>query len=418
MMQKTLLAISGIFTLFSACHNDKPGILYPKEVEILDPVALPKSNSMQLLAHYMPWFEDKTTNGNNQWGIHWTMANQNPDLTDDTGKREIASHYYPLIGPYASSDKALIEYHLLLMKYSGIDGVLIDWYGTYDLNDYAKNKRNTEALLDLLGKVGLKFAIVYEDQTTEKVKEAGLATSATEAAKTDMQYLQRKYFSQNTYLTQNGKPLLLTFGPRTLLTEADWSAAFSVLSPKPEFLTLWDHQSLAGSHASGEFAWVYQSNASLDNFYQNRMPHLASAMGSAYPGFKDFYGVGGWGSSMTWNIEPNHGATLRTTLEKAKQAGVQSLQLVTWNDFGEGTMLEPTLEFGYTSLETIADFAGTETGTSLFELIAEMYRLRKVHAGKTEVQKQLDQAFYYLVALRPDEAETAIRALSQLNPQP
>ena len=52
------------------------------------------------------------------------VNNRNPNIVDATGKRQIASHYYPKIGPYASSDPDVIEYHLLLMKYAGVDGVL------------------------------------------------------------------------------------------------------------------------------------------------------------------------------------------------------------------------------------------------------------------------------------------------------
>ena len=86
-------------------------------------IPVPKTYDKPVLMHYMPWFE--TPEFNQKWGSHWTMNTQNPDIIVDatTGKRQIASHFYPLIGPYSSKDPAVIEYHLLLMKYSGIDGV-------------------------------------------------------------------------------------------------------------------------------------------------------------------------------------------------------------------------------------------------------------------------------------------------------
>ena len=68
------------------------------------------------------------------WGIHWTMQYENPNIVDAMGKRQIASHYYPIIGPYDSTDPNVLEYHMLLMKYSGIDGVMIDWYGQQGAN--------------------------------------------------------------------------------------------------------------------------------------------------------------------------------------------------------------------------------------------------------------------------------------------
>lgn len=96
----------------------------------LTPVNVSKTFGKKIYVHIMPWFESNATSGNGAWGLHWTMANQNPNNTDATGRRQIASYYYPLIGPYGSADKDVIEYQLLLMKYAGVDGVLIDWPGT------------------------------------------------------------------------------------------------------------------------------------------------------------------------------------------------------------------------------------------------------------------------------------------------
>ena len=112
---------------------------------VSEPVSVTKTNPVKVYAHYMPWFENSA---NGRWGMHWTMATADPNAVDADGKRQIAAHFYPLIGPYSSSDPDLIEYHLLLMKLAGIDGVLIDWYGTHDVYDYRANKRNAEALVE------------------------------------------------------------------------------------------------------------------------------------------------------------------------------------------------------------------------------------------------------------------------------
>src|ERR1700753_4438010 len=59
------------------------------------------------------WFETPDTN-NGKWGRHWTMATKNPNVMKN-GHRDIASHYYPLIGPYASGDPDVIDWQLCLM---------------------------------------------------------------------------------------------------------------------------------------------------------------------------------------------------------------------------------------------------------------------------------------------------------------
>ena len=82
------------------------------------------SSDTKILVHYMPWYQTPSVSG--YWGWHWTMNHFNPDSLDDNGHREIASHFYPLTGPYDSRDDDILEYQALLMKLSGIDGVIVD----------------------------------------------------------------------------------------------------------------------------------------------------------------------------------------------------------------------------------------------------------------------------------------------------
>src|SRR5579872_1338449 len=118
-----------------------------------------KTNSQKVFVHYMAWFEDKSTSGTGLWGQHWTMANENPDVILANGRRQIASWFYPMIGPYASSDRDVIDYHLLLMKYAGIDGVIVDWYGIHNVADYPLIKQNTDSLFNRIPYAGLQFGI-------------------------------------------------------------------------------------------------------------------------------------------------------------------------------------------------------------------------------------------------------------------
>ncbi|AWI26003.1 glycoside hydrolase family 71/99-like protein [Flavobacterium pallidum] len=403
-MNKTkifLLAIIG--TITTACSSDSGGGSTEPELEILAPVTIAKTNNTKIYAHYMAWFETNESSADSNWGYHWTMANRNPDIVDANGKRQIASHYYPMIGPYHSGDKDVIENHLLMMKYSGIDGILIDWYGTYDLYDYKIIKDNTEQIIALLDKVGLEYAIVYEDRVLTNIVNADKAPSVTAAAKTDMNWLQSHYFNDSNYIKIKDKPLLMDFGPITLTTPDQWATAFSNLNPKPTFLTLWNESGEAGNNASGEFAWVYQNNTHLSNFYMNRLPDLDVAMGGAYPGFHDYYQEGGAGGALGWAIDHNNGATLDATLSLAENSGVDYVQLITWNDFGEGTMIEPTKEFGYSYLQKIKAFAGI-TSADVFTNISKLYDLRKTHKGDAAIQKKLDQSFYYFVSMQADKA--------------
>ncbi|HXU78584.1 MAG TPA: hypothetical protein VN794_18555, partial [Methylomirabilota bacterium] len=90
--------------------------------------------SKAVMVYYMPWFTAKPHS--ESWGWHWTMDHFNPDQVNAAGQHQIASWYYPLIGPYDSSDPAVLEYHVLLMKLAGVEGVIVDWYGSADFLDY------------------------------------------------------------------------------------------------------------------------------------------------------------------------------------------------------------------------------------------------------------------------------------------
>lgn len=388
------------FSLVS-CSKNIPDVPDDFKVVIYDPVDVSKTNTTEVWAHYMPWFENKETSGNGRWGMHWTMNTKNPDNMDQQGKREIASHYYPLTGPYASSDPNIIEYQLLLMKYSGIDGILIDWYGSSDWNDYGTNRRNTEAIIDAIDDVGLKFAIVYEDQTIPQVIKNDNSLDAIGAAQTDMNYLEQHYFSNPSYITIDNKPLLLVFGPQAFKTPEEWGDIFSVLSTEPCFLPLNGSYNLAKPYSSGEFIWV--DNSSLDNKY-TRMKDFEVYVGGAYPGFNDFYKEGGWGDGFTWSIDFNNGETLKQNLQKAKNAGAKYVQLITWNDYGEGTIIEPTEEYGYSLLEIVQDFTGVAYSSDELEKIMDLYELRTKYGETSKNKEYLDQAFYYMVSLKQEKA--------------
>src|SRR3954468_23790455 len=130
-------------------------------------VSVPKTNPVPVYMHYMPWFHTPASlggTGGSDWGWHWKMNTQNPNIVDASGKRQIASHYYPKIGPYDSSDPDVIEYHSLLMKYSGIDGALVDWYGVQGANgDVGSLLTASNAFVNRVGNFGLGFGVVAED---------------------------------------------------------------------------------------------------------------------------------------------------------------------------------------------------------------------------------------------------------------
>ena len=365
--------------------------------------AVVKKNTQKILVHYMPWFEDTLTSGNGKWGQHWTMANRDPGKFLEDGRREIASHFYPLIGPYASADPDVLDYHLLLMKYAGIDGVIADWYGIHNNYDYGLIKGNTDALFKKVKETGLQLAICYEDASLLKAR-SGKGVDILTAAREDFAYLQQYYFSSNNYFKINSQPLLLCFGPDVLERPWFWSKALASLPEKPCLLTLWYKGDHAGYMGMGEFPWIDAHHLnSLQQYYQNRQHRYIFSIAGAYPGFRDFYQQGGWGAGL-FVINHDGTATFQKTLDMASASKSAIIQINTWNDFGEGTMIEPTREFNFRFLELIQQFTGVPYSKKELELVYRWYLLRKKYRYAPAIQQQLLSACHYLEALETAQA--------------
>jgi hypothetical protein len=364
-----------------------------------------KTNPMPVYMHYMPWFNTPESDGS--WGWHWTMNNQNPNTIDaTTGKRQIASHFYPLTGPYASNDPDILEYQFLLMKYAGIDGILLDWYGVKGSNsDVPSLLRNSNAAVSSTEKIGLSFGVVLEDR---------FATSVDDE-KANISYLDQNYFKHENYIRVNNAPLVGVFGPITFQKPEQWSDILSASTEPIEFLPLWGESGDAGVNADGEYTWVWEDDAlnnfysHLEEFYVNSAPKLKTVMGVAYPGFLDFYKEGNSGNGY-FKIPHNDGRTLDTLLNLADKHRnvIDMLQLATWNDFGEGTMIEPTIETGFRYLIQIQKYTGVSYGAQELLLIYKLYSLKKKYKNDATKTASLNEAAADLINLDVTAAQNIL----------
>jgi hypothetical protein len=341
------------------------------------------------------------------------MANENPNTILTNLHRQIASNYYPLTGPYASSDTAIIDYQLLLMKLSGIDGVLIDWPGTGtnngNANDLPLNERNTKAFAARVAKAGLTFALVYEDNFLSKV------TNKIVQADSDLIYAQRTYFSSASYQKVNGSPLLLVFGPQQITTGTNWNTVFSSLTTKPSFFPLQYKSNLTTGASVGEFGWVDSNNLTTLNAFNASSYNPGIKITDAYPGFNSFYTAGGW-SGPTFVIAANGSSTFQTTLGLSLAVSNQYLQVTTWNDYGEGTMIEPTDSttggFGYSLLTALQQKLGVSSLTQTdLQAVYKLYQLRQTYVGNAVKLGALNQVYYYMVSLQMAKAEALLATL-------
>jgi MYXO-CTERM domain-containing protein len=364
--------VSASFVVVALAVATCGGELVPDQAveTVARPLSIKKTFTRKIFVHMMPWFE--------VGGLHWSMNSRN----SATG---IASWYAPMIGEYASADGNVIEYQLLTMKYAGIDGVLVDWPGLSGANDLPRNKAAADAIINRTAAFGLEFGIVYEDQDAVSV----------DAAKNDMSYVRDTYFSKANHMKVNGQQGLLVFGPQKF-NAGDWTNILSVFPTKPTFFTLW-YNANAGSSASGQFAWVAQNGLKGVGDFDNGLDggNHGLMIPVIYPGFNSYYAAGGW-PGPTWKISytlkqdnTEGGDTFASTFQLGQYAG-DPLQIATWNDYGEGTMIEPTTQFQYKSLTTLQQSVGATYTDAELKIVKLLYDQRKQFGGSK--QAQLDQA--------------------------
>jgi len=403
------------------------------------PAQVTKTNPMKVYVHYMPWFSAPENpgsgvtsfgNGNtgdfNKWGPHWSHVNNNvasPDnfttVTDYTGAqvqtRNICAHYHPLIGPYDGQDPNVIEYHLLLMKLSGIDGVMIDWYGQAGdgAADAGPLLTNSNALVNKTASVGEKFGLVMEDA----------AWTGMSGAQANGSYAVNNYFNNSQYIKVGdmrnapgtGAPLVCVFGPQQFKSPGQWNTILS--GNTGGFLPLYGQSAQIGSDAAGEFVWPYPQAGQGGNppaWYANNANYYTSTagsknivLGSAYPGFNDFYGNGGADVDGLIPYTYNGTSTITAMLSlcNANKSVLDGIQIATWNDFSEGTIIEPTVEQGYANLTAVQAFTGVSYTQADLQQVYRLFTLRKKYVGNATVQSELDQAFNYFVQLNVPQAK-------------
>ena len=235
-----------------------------------------------------------------------------------------AGHRYtPYMGLYDSGDPAIIDAHISGMQYANIEAGIYSWWG--------KGSPTDERLALALGRAlakGFRFAVYYEiDQTGNRSKPLIDA---------DLKHLRDNYFGHPAYLRVNGKPVVFVYCSSGTLSQVDkWS---SLRSKYNLYVSMTDLPQ-----------WWTKANK-IDSWH-GYAPAIRGK--GVYLGSKVYslsLSAGFW----------NHEATPRLARDLAEWTGYigalgyynPDWELVYWNEHGEGTAIEPCIEFsGYLGSE-------------------------------------------------------------------
>lgn len=160
-----------------------------------DPAHVPppfhKTTERKVLTFYYPWYGNpQSTGGSGRWS-HWEGV--------DEQKKEIASStHYPQLGPYDSHDPKVIRQHAEWSKGAGIHGWIVSWWGRKEFTDQAMPR-----ILEACQQAGLQATIYYETVRGKKVPES--------AARELLEVLNT-YADHPAWLRSDGKPVLFIYG--------------------------------------------------------------------------------------------------------------------------------------------------------------------------------------------------------------
>jgi len=286
---------------------------------------------------------------------------------------------------YNENNSATVAAQNSFMLREGCDINLVDFYGSLDPNQSFNFATTNAVFADLNSRSGypLKFGIMEDKGAlisscpTSNQTEAATVTCLENALIADMDYINTHYANSGVYFTDAGKPVIFSFVTKSVwptLTAADWDTVWSAVKAHTDAYSApftYIHQFgsfTTAAYDNGRFGWVqpptYSSTQQfwwgsstsssptyLDTFYSAGLTHPSQlTIGALWKGFDD--NNASWGRNRVI-AEQCGQVLLNTAKEISKYFGGSNpqlpyVQVVTWNDYEEGTAVEDGIDNCYT----------------------------------------------------------------------
>lgn len=228
----------------------------------------------------------------------------------------------------------------------GIDGAIVDWYGTDhpDLGRTAVGFRNAAE-----SHAQFKFAI-SEDKGALKNCRREPGCDLTRLLIKDLNYAYDHFEKSPAYLRQDDRPLVFFFDVNQ--DPIDWGRVRGSIKGNP-LLIFRNPHALSLPESDGAFAWVDHTGQRnlpyLDDFYKKALDALRSrpviVVGSVYKGFDDR--LASWSENRVTDQECGQiwlDTFARVNHYFSTDRPLPYLQVVTWNDYEEGTQIETGID--------------------------------------------------------------------------
>jgi len=317
---------------------------------------------------YYPWYGNR--NGPSDNVIHWEGY---------TNEQIIASTDYPLLGPYDSKDPRVIRAHIALAKQAGIDGFILSWWGTHSFENIALGNA-----LDVAEEMDFEISVYYESvriMTKEQVTR-------------EMGYIIENYGDHPAFLHESGEPVVFVYVPNVYDRDTEfWLQVRETVEDQFGPITLIaDNEETDLLPAFETFhTYIYTGDQSHQVFSELQNRINAGFIGSAEeimsllknggdlilyekpffvtvnPGFW-FYEKG----PEDLLAERNDGEKYAADWDAALDLSAHTVLITSWNEWHEGTEIEPSREYGFDYLEYTREYIEEYKGTTVAETTPEI----------------------------------------------
>ncbi len=305
--------------------------------------------SRQVLAFYYPWYGNPAVEGGSGRWSHWSGVDQQ--------RQQIASSTnYPQLGPYDSHDPKVIAQQCQWAKQAGADGFIISWWGKGSFEGRAMKR-----VLDGCHRAGLSATIYYENVPGQKTAES---------AARDVVDALHEYADHPAWLEVDGKPVVFVY-VRALeqLGLTGWCAAITQINRAyPGGAILMGDRIDRTAARIFDGIHTYNTAGSLRG---KSVPQVESWAKSAYPNAVDTADRFGRVSAITvipgyddtkirkpgLCVERFDGDSYRAQWQAAIDADPHWVLVTSWNEWHEGSDIEPSVEYGDEYLKLTAKFA-------------------------------------------------------------
>jgi hypothetical protein len=309
----------------------------------------PVAVERRVMAFYYPWYGVPEGPGGAGRTVHWGKI--------DAANHDIAaSTHYPALGAYDSHDPKVIDQHCQWAKAAHIDTFLVSWWGHGDYSDRAMPK-----ILEACARHGLAACIYYE--TVPKPQTA-------EAAAKDIIRVLEKYGSHKAHLKVDGKPVVFVYGRAVgQLGLMGWLDAVKLVSAgyRGGAVLIGDQFSYGAARV---FAGVHTYNTA--GSLAGRSPADAQKWAAAtYPSWVQLADgadrivaitvIPGYDDTKIRKpglaVERYDGELYRVQWEQAIAADPHWVLVTSFNEWHEGSEIEPSLQYGDKYIELTGQFA-------------------------------------------------------------